>query len=144
MIKIRPLFVMLTAASLLSATGCQESGPALGTVSGTITLEGEPVENAFVSFAPLFQGGTEAFCADKTDADGFYEMQYDTERMGVLVGKHQVQISTYDFEKQPDGSNKVIKERIPKHYIGPDSILEFDVQEGENDGSFDLSKKNPK
>ncbi len=81
---------------------------------------------------------------EKTDANGRYEMMYGVDKMGCLVGKHQVQISTQDYEKQPDGSNKTIKERIPRHYIGPDSILEFDVVEGENVADFDLTKKKPK
>ena len=122
-------------------TGCEESGPKLGTVSGTITLNDEPLENAAIEFHPLTSGKV---VYGKTDANGFYEMQYSTERKGVLLGKHQVQISTQDWEKQPDGSNKVIPERVPKWYFGPDAILEFDVQEGENTANFDLSKKKPK
>lgn len=126
------------------AAGCSEKGPALGTVSGNVTLDGDPVEDAYVEFFPLFAGGTECRSAKKTDADGYFEMQYSVERSGVLIGKHQVQISTRDWEKQPNGSNKEIPERIPGHYFGSDSILEFDVKEGENVANFDLAKKKPK
>lgn len=136
--------LFITAFLLAASIGCSDPGPKLGTVTGTITLEGEPVEDAFVYFMPLFEGGKEAICKKKTDANGNYEMQYSLEREGVLVGKHQVQVTTKDWEKQEDGSNKVIKERIPGWYFGPDSILEFDVQEGENVANFDLSKKKPK
>lgn len=128
----------------LFAVGCEKEGPPLGTVTGIVTLDGEPVENAFVTFMPLFQGGTESTGADKTDANGYYELQYDSDRMGALVGKHQVQISTQDWQKQPDGSNIVVKERIPSQYIGPDSILEFEVVEGKNEANFELTKKRPK
>ena len=124
--------------------GCAEDGPALGSVTGTVTLDGEPVENAFVTFMPQAKGGTESVSAEKTDANGYFEMQFSVDRMGALVGRHQVQISTQDWEKQPDGSNKVIKERIPGHYFGPDSILEFDVKEGENEANFALTEKKPK
>ena len=123
----------------VAVTGCKDKGPAVGTVTGTIKLEGEPVENAHVTFMPRFPGGTEV--ASKTDANGFYEMQYSLEKKGVLLGKHQVQISTRASLKNPDGSNREIKERMPRHYYGPDSILEFDVKEGENVANFDLSKK---
>lgn len=136
------LVVCLSAGLLLS--GCAEQGPQLGAVSGTVTLEGEPVEGATISFFPLFEGGQELRSAQKTDSSGFYEMQYSQDRKGVMLGNHQVQISTKDWEKQPDGSNKIIPERIPRHYFGPDSVLTFDVQEGENDASFELSKKKPK
>ena len=135
--------VILGLASILLA-GCSDPGPALGTVTGTITLEGEPVEGAFVYFMPLFEGGREAVCTQKTDASGSYEMMYSIDRKGVLVGKHQVQVTTEDWPKRPDGTNAHIPERIPRWYFGPDSVLEFDVKEGENVADFDLTKKKPK
>ena len=143
-LAVHTLFLPLAVLLFPVLSGCDDAGPKLGTVAGTITLEGEPVEDAFVYFMPLFEGGKEAMCAQKTDASGHYEMQYSLERKGVLVGMHQVQVTTQDWEKQPDGSNKVIPERIPKWYFGPDSILEFDVKEGENVADFELSKKKPK
>lgn len=135
---------ILTTLVLASVLGCADPGPKLGIVTGTITLSDKPLEGAAVEFHPLFPEGKVAYASAKTDANGFFEMQYSVERKGVLVGAHQVHISTQDWEKQPDGSNKVIPERVPKWYFGPDSILEFDVQEGENTADFDLTKKKPK
>ena len=143
-VNSRKAAVLLISSLLAMVAGCSEAGPKIGTVSGTITLEGEPVQDAFVYFMPLFPEGKETMSAEKTDSSGFYEMRYDLERMGVLVGNHQVQVTTKDWEKQPDGSNKVIPERVPGWYFGPDSVLEFDVQEGENVADFELSKKKPK
>lgn len=131
---------ILTACLL----GCGESGPKVGTVTGTVKLDGDPVEGAFVTFMPLFSDGTECQSAEKTDASGAFEMQYSIDKKGVLLGEHQVTISTKDFEKQPDGSNKTIPEEIPKWYYGPDSVLRFTVEEGENVADFDLTKKRPK
>ena len=128
----------------VSIVGCGDKGPPLGSVSGTVTLDGEPVEGAFVDFSPLFEGGLELRAAEKTGSDGYFEMQYDLERNGVPLGKYQVQISTQDWEKQEDGSNKVIPEKIPKHYVGIDSILEYEVVDGENVANFELTKKKPK
>lgn len=140
------LLCLIAISGSFALAGCSEQGPLLGTVSGTITLEGEPLENAFVVFSPtsLAAGVTEVNAAEKTDANGYYEMQYGIESMGVPPGTYQVQISTADWIKQPDGSNKVIRESVPRHYVGIDSVLEFTVVEGENDASFDLSKKKPK
>jgi len=140
------LGIVLVAVMLFHLTGCGDPGPKLGIVTGKVTLGDEPLEGAAIEFQPLFPEGKIAYSTAKTDADGFFEMQYSIDRKGVLVGNHQVQISTQDWEKQPDGSNKVIPERVPKWYFGPDSILEFDVQEGDNSADFDLSdsKKKPK
>lgn len=143
MTKLHPI-VGLFIALLFFALGCGEKGPALGTVSGRVTLDGKPVEDAMVEFLPLFELGTECRSAKKTDSDGYFEMQYSLDRDGVLVGKHQVQISTRDSVKLPDGSNKEIPERIPRHYYGTDSILEFDVVDGVNVANFELTKKKPK
>ena len=134
---------------IVFSAGCEDKGPALGTVSGTITLEGEPVAEALVEFMPLEKGesgtlGRTAISAERTDSNGRYEMQYSVDRKGVLLGKHQVQITTWRSDKTPEGGNIEIKERIPKWYWGPDGVLEFDVKEGENVADFDLTKKKPK
>ena len=140
MVKMRLAFAGLLC---IWCMGCGDSGPAVGLVKGTVTLDGEPVEGATVTFMPLFPGGSEATSAEKTDANGHYEMQYQTDRKGVLVGEHQVSIETYD--SQFDGvRNVVTKERIPRRYIGIDSILKFTVVEGKNTKDFELTKKKPK
>ena len=142
--KLSHLIGCCVVGFVLSITGCAEKGPKLGTVTGVVTLDGDPVEGAMVQFLPLFPGGVEATSVERTDADGRFEMMYSVDRMGCLVGNHSVQITTQDWLKQPDGSNKIVKERIPAHYIGLKSILEFDVQEGENTANFELTKKKPK
>lgn len=129
---------------LVVLCGCGEKGPELGEVSGTITLEGEPVEGAVVTFLPLFEGGVEVECRPKTDADGNYSMRYSVDRPGVLLGEHRVMISTEDSAKDPvTGAISHVPERIPKHYTR-DSILTYSVEPGKNDASFDLKKKKPK
>ena len=140
----KSLLCVGSALLCLSIVGCGDSGPVLGTVTGTITLDGDPVENAFVEFHPQFEGGQIMYSKQKSDADGYYEMQFNVDRMGVPVGNYQVQVSTYDMDKQPDGSNKVVKERMPAHYIGYESILTYEVLKGDNDASFELTKKKPK
>ena len=138
------LGIVLITIALLPLFGCSDAGPKLGKVKGTVVLGGEPLEGASVEFHPLFPEAKVAYSTAMTDEQGSFEMQYGIDQMGVLVGNHQVQITTRRSEKQADGSNKEIKERVPPWYFGPDAILEFDVQEGENAAEFDLSKKKPK
>ena len=126
---------------LLLATGCGNSGPEVGIVTGTITLDGSPLEGANVEFQPLFSEGSPSYCLDKTDENGYYEMGYTSDRSGVLLGEFQVQISTMDDIKQPDGRNKRLPERVPEAYRGIDSELRFTVAKGENTANFDLTSK---
>lgn len=134
-------FALLAALVVTVLAGCGPSGPPFGTVAGRVTLEGEPVERAFVEF---HGDGSVCYAVAPTDEDGNYEMKFEQDREGIPVATYQVQISTQDWLKQEDGSNKVLKERIPKHYVGIDSILNFNVEQGENTANFDLSKKKPK
>lgn len=131
----------LSIASLVFVLGCGPSGPELGKVSGIITMDGEPVEGAYVTYLPLFPGGIELNCARKTDDTGYYEMQFNADRNGVLLGEHRVLVSTLDDIKLPTGANKKIPERIPRIYVNEKSPLVLDVKAGDNDGSFDISSK---
>ena len=137
-----PMHTMLRTLlfmSLLSlSTGCAK-GPELGDVTGRITLEGEPVEAAYVTFLPMFPGGMEL--VGKTDADGNYDVQYSATRKGIPPGKYQILLSTLDDIKNPNGSNTKVPERFHPIYVNNDSPLTFEVVPGENDASFDASKK---
>lgn len=123
----------------ICVVGCGPSGPELGEVSGTITMDGKPVEGAYVTFLPMFPDGIEMYAEDKTGPDGKYVMQFSADRNGVMIGKHQILVSTMDDIKLPDGRNQKVPERIPRIYVNEKSPLEFDVQPGENIADFDLS-----
>lgn len=141
--KSRNFVTVLLAVGIASLVGCKDDGPKLGTVSGIVTLEGEPVEGALIEFMP--STGRGSISPQRTGSDGYYELQYVVDRKGALIGKHQVQITTsYDDKDVETGVNTRIKERLPAWYSGPTSVLEFDVQEGENEANFELSKKKPK
>ena len=126
---------------LVILLGCTPAGPELGSVSGIITMDREPVEGAYVTYLPLFAGGIELNCAQKTDATGHYEMQFSVDRNGVMLGEHRVLVSTLDDIKLTTGANQKIPERIPRIYVNEKSPLLLDVKAGKNDGSFDLSSK---
>lgn len=133
---------VLLVIGLGTFVGCSESGPKLGTVSGIVTMEGEPVEGALVEFMP--DTGRGSTSPERTGSDGRFELQYSVERKGALVGKHQVQITTMYWDKDVEtGAITKVKEKVPAWYYGPTSVLEFDVQEGENEANFELSKKKP-
>ena len=79
---------------LLAVLGCaQQSGEKLDTVpvSGTVTLDGAPVEGASVAFSPSAPGGMAA--SGKTDSSGRYKLTTRDPDDGALPGSYLVMIS---------------------------------------------------
>lgn len=60
-------------------------------VTGVITLDGNPLPYAVVTFEDPETG---QFSYGQTDESGYYEMQLDTEMSGVVPGDKVVRIST--------------------------------------------------
>ena len=91
--------------------GCNpEKLPKLGTVSGTVTMDGQPVANATVTFDGAKEG--ESASLGRTDASGKYELYYSRGNKGATIGEHVVHISTHD-ETGDDDNRQVHKETIP-------------------------------
>lgn len=134
-------FVMAASAMLwcCSLAGCGSPGPKLGTVSGTVTLDGKPVPDAKVEFQPD-GGGSPSY--GTTDAGGRYELMYTHDKAGAMVGHHSVRITTGRTITDPDGEALDIPETLPARYHR-DTELSADVQAGSNSGTdFKLTSKN--
>jgi hypothetical protein len=114
-------------------SGC---GPEYATVTGRVTLDGEPLPNATVSFMPEDEGGHPSF--GRTEADGSYSLQ-ETHRLdGALPGKYTVRITTY-VEGNPDVAPPIptVPERVPAKY-NIETVLTEEVKPGENVLDFPL------
>jgi len=117
-------------------SGCGTSEPYfLGTVSGTVTLDGQPLKGAMVTFSPA-DGRRESFGI--TNASGYFQLRYNSRTKGAEVGEHQVRISPQGVEpKQPrpaDGEST----RIPVQYSGK-NFLSREVKPGSNRINLNLS-----
>ncbi len=147
---------LLTVASCilcLACLGCGSSGPPLGTVSGTVTLDGEPVTNGLVAFTPEAGGRGST---GMTDANGKYELAF-VEGPGALIGAHKVSVTTVAeaaaaaemssdsdaYEQQAMGgsasdydSAATAVDPIPAKYNSA-STLTFEVESGSN--TFDIT-----
>ena len=158
----RPLFVLATAISscvLLAATGC-DSGPPTGTVTGVVTMDGEPLDSALVTFVPK-EGGQSAL--GKTNEVGEYEL-YRRGEPGALLGPYKVTVTTLHNDspdsplQAPSDSEAYMqqamgggsassarartspKERIPPRY-NKNSELSQTVKEGENIVNLELTSR---
>jgi hypothetical protein len=116
---------------LLLLAGC--GGPYhTAPVSGRVTLNGQPLAKASVSFQPVaVQGklepgpGSGAF----TDADGRYTLRLiSPDTPGAVVGKHKVRINLVP-ETNPNDDKPRPRPQLPARYNGK-TELEFDVPSG--------------
>ncbi len=125
--RLPSLLLLLVAA--ISGCGGNDN---LAYVTGTVKLDGEPLPNAFVVFAPT-SGGTTSY--GRTDQDGQYEMMFTDDEKGAWIGENRVEISTGDVDATMSGSGT--PEKVPAVY-NQRSTLKVDVTSGKNEHNFDL------
>jgi hypothetical protein len=123
-------------ASLFLALGCGGRDD-LGRVSGTITLDGEPLADANVQFEPLTPGGSTSY--GKTNSSGNYELMFSRSTTGASLGETRVRITTFDIVSR-DGRDVGLPEKVPAKF-NTESELIVKVAPGSNDLDFDLETK---
>jgi hypothetical protein len=123
----RTVSTALLALVIASCHGRSE----LASVRGTVTLDGQPLADAFVVFAPT-KAGTTSY--GKTDAAGRYEMLFKDKEPGAWIGENLVRISTGDLGS---GGKAGPRERVPVVY-NQKTTLKREVRPGENTFDFDL------
>lgn len=92
--KTFALAIAVLAMSVL-LTGCAPSTvdrPDTTGVTGTVTLDGEPVEGAVVTFVPTGDGQS---AVGKTDGSGQYRLTTFGGGDGAITGEYQVKIAKY-------------------------------------------------
>mgnify|MGYP000291886389 CR=1 FL=1 len=89
-ITLRGNSILLFAGILVALTGCGKRGPKLVDVSGTVTLDGQPLGNVIVTFVPV-EGGVSS--SGVTDEAGHFRLSCSLGR-GALVGQHRVYVQS--------------------------------------------------
>lgn len=140
------VFCLPIVAVGLALVGCTSQGPEMADVSGTVTLDGAPVEGAGVVFTPE-AGGLPANAT--TDASGKFSLE-------AMVGSNAVAVTktrevggaapAADMEEgaSPEnmGENAQLEYLVPKKYgLAKTSGLKFDVKKGMDAVSLELSSK---
>jgi len=112
--RLRTLSLIVTALGLLQGCGGDMK---VAPVSGTITLDGQPLDQASVVFQPD-QGGRPSFGV--TDKDGAYTLAYSMNEGGAEVGPCAVKITTRLQGEDPSGEYRDnaprAAERVPARY----------------------------
>lgn len=118
-------------------TGCPGGSdtPELGSVTGTVTLDKQPLPDATVQFTPS-GGGRPASAV--TESDGGYELMWSPGNPGATPGKYQVSITTASTKTdEATGEDVPIPEKVPAKY-NAHTELEREVVAGSNSFNFDL------
>ncbi|QDV71091.1 hypothetical protein Poly24_48240 [Rosistilla carotiformis] len=110
--------------------GCSEDGPELGAVTGTVTLDGQPLSGALVTLAP--ESGRSS--SGRTDEAGHYELKFTFDRAGAHVGSHLVRITTAGNPESEARS----EEKLPARY-NSETELKAQVESGSNQLDFELT-----
>lgn len=123
--------IVVLAVTVALTTGCDD-GPAVAPVTGVVTQDGQPLVNAMVEFQPDKGAPSYAY----TDANGKYDIQYQTDQMGALLGHHYVSVRTAGEKTDPKTDTTInMPELVPATY-NDETELEFEVQPGPN--TFDI------
>jgi len=134
--RFLPLVVVVIV--FVGAAGCGD-GRTAGTVSGKVTVKGQPLADIGVNFEPQGEGaGRGSF--GRTDSSGNYTLQFiDNDQAGAMVGQHQVtfrDLLSSAPEESDAGPMKKQTFRFPQKYMS--DPLSFEVKAGANQADFDL------
>ncbi len=118
-------------ALCFTLTGCfGSSGPEVGNVRGQVTLDGQPLAEAKITFSPIAEArgsfGT-------TDANGYYKLEYTFDKAGALVGEHRVSILS------GEGEGESAKDPLLPASYNTDTKLTAEVKAGSNTIDFKLT-----
>jgi len=139
----------LTQLALLfgSLAGCGSSGPDLGQVTGTVTLDGEPIRGGSITFTPNVKDAGASY--GSIDKEGKYVLKFNRDRDGAAVGEHTVEIDPpekpsksdiAEAKEQGKPAPEFINVKIPKKYSEP-GALNATVKAGPQVIDFKLESK---
>ena len=102
MFKRTKAAVIAAAALCLLVGGCDQksTGPGGGTVTGTVTLDGNPLQGGLVTFHPA-AGGPEAI--GPVRKDGTYELQIGNDK-SIPAGEYLVTVDAAELSIDQEGA----------------------------------------
>ena len=141
---------------LLLCCGCSRPGCEPADVRGTVTLNGEPLSDVEVTFAPEASSSPAArsLSTGRTGPDGSYRLKAATGESGAALGWHRVVVEDLTVsagaaansresadEQPPSDIRQRTQSRVPLLYAtAGQSPLRLEVRPGENVLDLKLSR----
>ena len=116
----------------IAACGGRSDLPSLGNVTGTVTVDGQPVPNVTVQFTPVEGGRTSSGI---TDSSGQYRLMYTADTSGAQLGKHEVRLVP-SAEAPSDDQMDLMTPQAGLAAEHMQRTFEFEVQSGRD--TFDI------
>jgi hypothetical protein len=120
-VQTRRMALVAAAVAIVAAWGC--GGRGFSEVTGTVLVDGKPLQGAFVTFTPKEPDGVRGVGA--TNTEGRYRVIRPGSKVGAQIGVNRVSVSGGDTGRS-----------IPPQY-GTDSTLTYEVVRGPN--VFDIT-----
>jgi len=131
------LRLVLSGAFVLPlAAGCGGGGPSLSSVEGTVTLDGQPLANAVISFEPADAAGERSSYEGQTDATGHYVLHATASEKGAQPGDYTVHITLPELAA--DDPTAKTAPKLPAKY-NTQSELKATVKDGKNTFDWPLT-----
>ena len=126
--------MLLGLLSVIGCGGVPSDQPETASVTGTVTLNGNPLSNVIVTFSPT--GGRPS--VGTTDEYGSYTLQYTAKTPGAVIGEHTVSIA---FAEEGDGGygadeDDVMVSSLPTS--ASDGSIKKTVEAGSNEIPIEL------
>ena len=134
-------YAWATAWLLLSSViGCG-GGIRTYATSGTVTLDGQPLTGAMVTFQPTGSEQT-LIGSGRTDEDGKYTLACGRDQQGTPIGEYKVIITKIvppaDLDEEALDVDLSAFEVVPKAYNAESKIIRV-IEAKENEFNFDLT-----
>ncbi len=132
--------VCALAVIVLAVSGCQQSDTVM--VTGTVTMNGQPIEKAEVVFHPK-KGGR--FASGVTDAQGHFSLSTAKPGDGAVPGEYMATLGEYyppDAPPSPPKGGGFLPSRFPTKYADPSkSPVTVTVERGKkNELTIEVTK----
>lgn len=123
---------LFSSVCLMIGCGGGVDRPDLATVSGTVTVDGQPMKRVHVQFHPVAGGRPSS---GVTDDAGKYELAFTPDAMGAMPGQNRVSVDL--LPQYDDDGNELPMEKflVNKTMEGKTSL---EVTNGDNTFDFEL------
>jgi len=138
--RFRLVVVCLAVSGIVALSGCGRKSNVVP-VAGRVTLDGQPLANVAINFAPQTGGLDGAYASyGKTDADGRYALKLvDNGQRGAMVGKNRVTLNESGLGGESDGAAPRLQFKLPP--TARDGTLSFEVPPAGTDAAnFEFGK----